>query len=222
MKHGIGDRQARGYNLHMKKETREALELFVEKTQELKNGRFAEYVKKNGVTLNISIVETEAVEFSLDIPDTEAIKALLLTLRFFFQNNEPISLYNVQKLVNGPDLSDPDLSADWKAQYTVTRSEINNHLRANTPLYIQKENRNVTRQEIWDAFIWGHYAHSGKREEYLRWKGHGLFPFIRFEFIETLMAFQEGIEYIAEMTQLELSGKPVPALAPDLTGSQQP
>lgn len=194
--------------------TRKTLEYFVEKAQELKESRFAEYITQNGLSLNMQLSSGQPLSFSSGLPDTDAVKALTLTLRFFIQDTEPISLHNIQQLVDGPNLADAGLSSNWKNQYGAARKALKEYLNGNIPLSTGTQHNSIpiSRKEIWDALLWGHYSHSNKREEFLKWKAHPFFPFIQFEFVDTLMTIYNVIQYIADFTKMELDGLQIPSL----------
>src|SRR6476661_3279291 len=69
---------------------REVLEIFIETVEELQASEFAKQIKggiRVGLKATNGVIITE-----LAGPEKETIKAFLLTLRFFCQNNEETSL----------------------------------------------------------------------------------------------------------------------------------
>ena len=70
----------------MRNETREALQLFVEKANKLKSLSFAESVRE--LKFKWSWTRGESARFEIIGPNREQIDAFILTFRFFIQDNE--------------------------------------------------------------------------------------------------------------------------------------
>ena len=74
----------------------ETLKLFNEKADKLESLSFTYGLADNGVTISAKI--GQAVESHRQGPDEESTDAFVLTMRFFVQDNESISLRNMAKL----------------------------------------------------------------------------------------------------------------------------
>ena len=85
--------------------------------------------------------------------------ATVLTLRFFLQDNESISLHNMavlyQKLC---------VSARLVNEFLNIRQEINNYLNASSGLFSASNNGQMTRRDILGMFIYGSQAHMNKNK----------------------------------------------------------
>ena len=76
----------------MRDKTRESLELFIEKANELKLRNLAKYLDEpNSVNLHVSLSSEHEEELKYVGPDEEAVSAFLLTLRFFIQDRDRMS-----------------------------------------------------------------------------------------------------------------------------------
>ena len=153
------------------------LSLFNEKFEELSKTGF--YQNWNGKKLSFSFSFTEN-KVDQEIPSDDEIKAFILTLRFFIQDNEPSSLRNLA--AHYETLSIPK---EMVSDFQQSRKMLNDYLKSNTnfgaegkPLYTYKQ--------IFESYIYGHYAHSNtdKRAQIKKWeesiltKSHSKFFFI--------------------------------------------
>ena len=146
-------------NLH---EAITVLETFNQKANKIKNFSFPEKYLNPGNSLTISGCK-EQNYFNIDIKETkvedEAVEAVVLTLRFFIQNNEKTSLMNMSGLYKESNhlhnLSD---------EFEKLRFRINNILSLAVqpqPLTHSFENP-LKIQDIQDVFMYGSLAHSNK------------------------------------------------------------
>lgn len=190
----------------MKDETRVSLELFVEKAEELRLCNFAKYViDSSPVHLQVSIGSKirERVEYTG--PDDEAMKAFLLTLRFFIQDRDGISFRYLERDV----CQDSALSAQWKQEIKNARAHLHEYLNErSTPVIVYEPP--PTRQEIVDTFIYGSLAHADKkhRDQFKRWKQKEImFSNYKMDFHAALFTMFSMIMYISGLTEQELKAQ---------------
>jgi hypothetical protein len=134
---------------------RERLQHFISKADDAYQSRFAKEVQQPiSVSVKFNVAEGIATS-SRTGPDEEAVKSVLLTLRFFCQDNEPISLRNMASFVAGLPVSQKH-----KDDFAAIRNEFNAYLdRPNGPPQFHIGGHVVTNREIFEAFLYGKYAH---------------------------------------------------------------
>lgn len=206
----------------MRDETRETLELFVEKATKLVRSRFIAFVNtQSQITINYENMNNEG-QFSIDHsePDSEAIEAFVLTFRFFIQNNESISLANLERI-----LDDPGVSDNWKQEVTRTRSELNGvldstKLVSGVPLTINGQA--LTNRELMQVFVFGHLAHANKQKHalYRTWASTPFFPLLEFCFYAVLKDVVRAINWIGYLSQQELVPPEKPAEGEPASGAE--
>ena len=195
----------------------ETLNLFTEKTEALKsNQRFMEAISN----LQIGIVNNDVYK---EGPDDELISACLLTLRFFMQDNEPISIRNMAKLYERLTVSQ-----SYKDRFNQIRSDLNSFLDYDSPLMIRNRNVenfnleqlvgsapfeilsylrqepqltiSISNRELFDAFLYGNYSHVNlqKREVFKNYMAR-FAEFAWYVFVEILSKI---VIYIFEIEDL--------------------
>jgi hypothetical protein len=107
-------------------ETKRALQLYIQRADELKQGGFINYDReKRPIGINITNQEDGTSLIETVGPDNEATKAMIATFRPFIQQ-KPISFYSIAS-----HCDDPGLSVSWKTQITNIRSTVNSYLDSN-------------------------------------------------------------------------------------------
>lgn len=109
--------------------------------------------------------------------------ATVLTLRFFLQDNENISLHNMAELYQKLCVS-----ATLKSKFLGIRQEINNYLDASSGLSICDEGQ-MTHREILELFLYGSQAHlnQDKADMYESVSQNDFFPLFQADFTETVV-----------------------------------
>lgn len=188
----------------MQNETRASLQFFIEKAHELRLCNFAKYLtdgRKVNLHISISSEHGEKVEYTG--PDDEAMRAFLLTLRFFIQDRDRMSFRYLAETVR----NDPGLSARWRQEIKEARDHLTQYLNGrNTPIIVYEPP--PTRKEILDTFIYGHMAHSEERyrDQFKRWRQNEiLFSSYKMDFQCTLFTMFSLIMYISELSEQELT-----------------
>jgi hypothetical protein len=175
----------------------ETLEYFNEQVGRLAALSFTKYLTEHSIsTPNL----LEGQDFSIDSaePNLEATEAFVLTLRFFVQDNEPISIRNIARLYESLPVSD-----EIKALVQEVRSNLLHRLESFTPLAL--EGQRLRYSEIFDTLLNGWLAHGrdkAKREKATRWKAHPRrFAYVRALFIMTLMDYVETLYWLRDFNE---------------------
>ncbi len=165
------------------------LQLFNEKTAKLQRLRFTQYMLEHGkISFTISGQQTDegfVNTIERHGPDEEMIDAVVLTLRFFIQNNEPISLCNMGKLYDKLPVR-----SELVEQYRDARRKINELLDSET--YLNLYGKQITLRDMQDIIIYGDLSHvkPKKRAVYESWMQHAIVPPMIFnEFCALLYSF---------------------------------
>lgn len=153
-----------------------ALALFVEKADKLKNSNFVtRLVENSGVNLSAAVGKPTTV--TRRGPDDENIEAFILTFRFFIQDNESISLRKIKNAFYSNLATEEE-----KNNYKEARNSLDQYLDGNTMFNI---NGMITRRELMDVFIYGGLSHANqkKKVKYDSWMGSSILaPFMQNEF----------------------------------------
>jgi hypothetical protein len=142
----------------------EVLEIFIETVDELQASEFAKQVKKG---VRVGLVAGNGVIISKCAgPEREAVKAFLLTLRFFRQNNDVTSLSNMADRVNSLNVCQ-----DLKDEFSKSRANFNSFLDAPLNVPVQGVGAD-TKRDVFEAFLYGIYAHANpeKRRKVKGWE----------------------------------------------------
>jgi hypothetical protein len=211
----------------MRRETRLALTLLVEKAHRMRDGRYVGWLREQGGTsLKYSLKRNPedgsgSVTIEHDHPDEDVTDSLILKFRFFIQENDTPSFQWLTKNV----MDDDGLSDEWKQDFTRVRDELNEFLdsqsgydeRVIAPATpgTSEEGPIVgeyqwTHRQIMDKFIYGSMAHAKpkKREIYMRWKSNEMgFPFIANMFDHIIMTGLRAIAIVGDITEREFANQ---------------
>jgi len=165
---------------------REVLQRFCAKVKELEGMRFYRESIASGVGYTMNWTRGGPLTHQRNGPEEESIMAFLLSLRFFIQDNESISVRNVSRLINGAKVR-PDL----KAQFMDQRNGLNAYLDSSGSVNVVTNGVSLTRRTILETFIYGLYAHqSEKHANRLRgWRNSGVDVLLRAEFDSIVLDF---------------------------------
>jgi len=131
-------------------------------------------------------------------PEGEPIEALVLTLRFFINNNEPISLCNMRKLYSGLALS-----AGLVARFQEQCYELNGFLDSDTNISIE-EGKKLSYRDILQIFLYGSLAHGNDfsmRKTFRDLRKGAFFPFLQTYFVEAIRGFVIAINVLRKINQ---------------------
>ena len=177
----------------MTDDARHALELVVEMADTLEASRFVQYLRDGGKLSHTGRMTAEGWEWTTLGPDDHAVRELVLSMRFFVQDNETTSFRNLEKLWHGLPIEQ-----QYKDAVSGTRKALNEFL--DSCSFIVADGENLTHRTIFDVFMWGYFAHANRkhRATYRRWKKHpwlfqGLelqFTLILAQLVEMIMWFR--------------------------------
>lgn len=162
----------------------ESLQIFVESATELEASNFVAQAKE-GISTSMRQLGDRALLLERRGPEHEAVKALLLTVRFFCQDNET-SIRTTGVLVKGLAVSD-----SLKAEFAAMRGGLNMFLDAASPIKYQTSVGADTNREIFDTFLYGSFAHANreKRRRVKSWEQRPYSNDLRAQFDVILLRF---------------------------------
>ena len=148
----------------MSQEAIKILKLFNEKAERLDQLSFTKFVRETPIGFSISVKKGEPVQFEGRGPSAEATDAFVLTLRYFVQDNEPISIRKV-----GEIYETAAISSQLKDQYREARTLINQALDEFSMVELKGER--LTNRRVFEVFLYGGLAHANpsKKDEFDRW-----------------------------------------------------
>ena len=129
----------------------QTLSRFIEKANRLQALSFFSRSTPVGARVEFDS-ETRAWEHEFWGPDDEATEALVLTLRFFIQDNEPTSLRNMRALYQR-ELVAPSLAE----RVNLTCADLNKFLDDRTGLSIA-DKRFLSYRDVLEIFVYGTFA----------------------------------------------------------------
>ncbi len=164
-----------------KEEQARILETFNSKVDKLDQSAFIENAQGGGALVDYQLDKGwDSVHVG---PNEITTDATVLTLRFFLQNNESISLHNMAGLYQLLCVSTSLVN-----EFLGIRQEINNYLDASSGLSIYDENE-MTHREILELFLYGSQAHLNrdKADVYESVSQTAFFPLFQADFTETVV-----------------------------------
>lgn len=179
----------------------DALRLFNEKAQQLLDNRFTKHVLENSTSFKFTGGVNEPLQVELNIPDEDALKAFVLTVRFFCQNSERTSLSNMAAVYDR--LPIPQEAKDRLHQ---SRQLFNEYLDAKSNIKFRDED--LYNRTIWDTFLYGELAHSDpeKKAVYDSWMATQVMAeFVKFRFCSVLIEWIGIVKFIRELNIMVLS-----------------
>lgn len=165
---------------------REILEVFVECVDDLLGSKYLEQARAGGLGSSISIMQGIGFVMGRSGPDRDHVKAVLLTIRLFCQNNEAVSLQNMDTLVQSLPVDQ-----DLKERFAQSRKNFNDHL-DHRPVFSYSAGIGAdTNGGIFDTFLYGEFAHFNpeKRRRYKTWESQAYFNDMRSQFDLTVLNF---------------------------------
>lgn len=184
----------------------EALELFNQKAEVLKNSRFMKSLLEQGSGLTISQQKDLSFKIEPKWPDWDAINAFVLTFRFFIQKKEKSSFRHIAKVYDRLPISQ-----DKRELFKNARRQLNQLLDSRCPIVINGQA--PTYDQIMRIIIYGQLAHRDEKKKatYDQWMSHPLLdPLLTNEFISILGHAMGIIAYVQRLNEEvieELSAK---------------
>lgn len=185
----------------MQNNTRELLQLFVEKADEMMTEEFRLYIQ-NTRKISLRITSHEGV-VERKAPSMTLIKSFATSYRLFI-SGESISIGGLKKV-----FQDNEISEQWKLGYQTVRESLNAYLDHQTGLNIGEAGAPVTPRCISNVFINGWIFHVNDAEKlkmYRKWRGNETtFHLAEQEFIVAMHEVGQAVKYLADLSHRELS-----------------
>jgi len=181
------------------------LELFNEKAEKLARLSFVETIFKynSGVSIIINKRDDGLYDLTQERrgPLEEAIDAFVLTIRFFIQDNEPISLRRLAKTYEMAPIE-----KKLKEEFILLKNQINKYLDSNLSIAININNNEeiLTHREILNTIIYGGLSHTNpkKKKKYDFWMKSPLKAMIENDFVCSLAILFEDIKSICDLNKI--------------------
>ncbi len=162
----------------------QALNSFNERADDLHSSKFIESLIEDGLKVTLAWDKrNEGIDFESTRtgPDKTAIQAFLMDYRFFIQNNDRISLRNMNGLYGSALIPD-----ELRNEFIAKRSKLNTYLDSSTEIEI--DSVQITNRILIETFLYGTYSHFTKEEEFKRWKSMPMiFPIMEHRFASSLV-----------------------------------
>lgn len=174
-----------------------AIELFNKKAEILKNSSFMKFLLEQKPGVTISWERDESIRTEPRWPDEEAIRAFVLTFRFFIQRREKSSFRKMAKIYDNLPISQ-----EKKDLFKNARKKLNQFLDSNSSLAIN--NQFLTYRRILWVFIYGELAHADEKMKpvYDQWMSYEIFnAMIYNEFIRILGIVTSFIAYVQRLNE---------------------
>ena len=169
---------------------REVLEIFVASVDELLDSDFLAQVKADGISTQLKWSHDTGFLSERTGPKRDAVKAFLLTLRLFGQDNEPTSLCNMENRIDGLDVD-----ASLKERFLTSRHNFNSYLDQPPSVGFPNGSGADNRRQILKAFLYGIFAHANPnlRRRVKAWEGQPYFESIRSQFDLILLEYLKAV-----------------------------
>ena len=171
---------------------REVVEIFIETVNELRDSSFAKQIK-NGVRVDL-VVGQDGLFSRFDGPERDTVKAFLLTLRFFGQNNEETSLQNMSGRIQSFDVGGSLIEEFQRLRY-----ELNTFL--DEPLNVPVQAIGAdTKLDVYNAFLYGIYAHANptRRRKVKEWERNPFYADLEAQFCMIAAQYMAVLAKMAE------------------------
>jgi hypothetical protein len=174
------------------------LDIFIESAEELKQSWFLEEITEAGVGANMRWSHGGLIECERKGPEHEAVKSILLTIRFFCQSRtERASIENVDNIVQSLSVEQ-----SLKDKFKTSRENFKEYLDA-PPLGITfpEDSKAATRWDIFDTFLYGRFAHANpkKREIVKKWETELYYHHLRVQFDLIVLEFIKATAAMANI-----------------------
>ena len=211
----------------MRADNLQVLALFIEKADDLRASRFWQSFLESDRSVSLSFrvdQETDCmIETQFIGPDKEALEALLLTLRMFYQPGDSISLRSIRRRLelDSSFLSAPIrekmlgeiVSAEQQLELPVidtteiqTVPELVKAISGNDARDASLQS--PTQRELFRTFLYGNYAHLDERLQpiYHNWRTSPRFAYFHFVFVVTVSELLCTIFNVANILREALLG----------------
>ncbi len=176
------------------------LRLFNEKATKLERLSFIDTLSKYNSGVSITFKKNDTGQFDITQerrgPLEEAIDAFVLTIRFFIQDNESISLRNIASIYESSLIKD-----SAKSKFKAIRDTLNKYLDSNSGMAIIINEETLNHRKIMDVMIYGGLSHANKekKKQYDFWVQLPLKAMIENDFVSTLAVLFAAIKSISDL-----------------------
>jgi len=183
-----------------------SLSLFNEKASKLSRLSFTKEIFKcsTGVTIKINRKNDGFYELTQErrVPFEEAIDAFVLTIRFFIQDNESVSLRNIAKIYEVAPIE-----LKLKEKFALLRNQLNQYLDSDSVISINVNGEIFNHRKILDVVIYGGLSHANeqKKKQYDFLMKSPIKALIENDFVYTLTTIFNTIYLISEINKIVLT-----------------
>jgi len=131
---------------------KEILNLFDEKYDRLESSSLIRFMSNPGWKFSFDF-KTNELKSDAIFPDLENVESYILNLRFFIQDNEPISLHNLMKFY---EVHSCDIEKNEK--FSELRNILNSEFDKSWPFLFN--GKQLSFRNIFEGFIYSKFAHS--------------------------------------------------------------
>lgn len=177
-------------------EVTSSLRLFNQTFEELSNSSFIKQVRETG-----HIFVTGGGGATKGYPDRDAMKAFVLTYRFFENSSDRISL---RDLATAYEML--PVSPQHRQTFATLRSDLNLYLDVKAP--IEVNGKRYTRRQLMRIFIYGNLAHLNRKKKaiYDKWlEDITIFSVIEYNFVGILLEVENYIRKFRKLNEQVLS-----------------
>lgn len=171
--------------------------LFEEKFNRLNSSLLVRSIEERDFQIAFDF-RTNDLKSAAIVPEQDFIEAYVLNLRFFIQNNEPISIANMAKLYEC-NCSDAMLLAQFEEVRRTLDSELNSYC----PFCFNT--KPVSYRELFDGMIYAHFAHSrngAKHSQFIEMKQDAFGYYLALDaFIRCLKMFHGNLAVINNLNK---------------------
>jgi hypothetical protein len=191
----------------MQDETRETLQLIVDKAEKLRGFAFERHVARTGLGFSARRMADDSWEIDFGLPDEKERDAFLLTFRLFYQRNEPMSFLRLDELLN-----DPDLSEEFTDVAVQLRASFLRYLEGQSHYTVELFEGQPTRKQMIDVGLYGGIAHANNPTtvaQYREWtRDEVRAALFHQEFTKFLVVILGMIYALADAARAELLANP--------------
>jgi hypothetical protein len=172
-----------------------AINFFNDKSVKIIESEYVKNLVDGKVSLRLKRDGDIIADPEVIVPDDLYIESFLLSLRFYIQDNEDISIRNLAKIYN-----ESNIESSLKMRFNKSRNWLLKYL--NCKCMVQQEGHNLTRFQVFEFFVYGEYAHSTKKEDFNKLKINNIYyGTYRYIFNEVLLMYIKTIKELVSINQ---------------------
>ncbi|HET7550452.1 MAG TPA: hypothetical protein VFK04_04130 [Gemmatimonadaceae bacterium] len=174
----------------------EALELFNQKAERLSQLGFVRAFGARRPRFHLLPGKSGVQITAEGVAAREELEAFALTLRFFLQSSDGISLRQIPALY--AKLAVPD---ELAAEVDEVRRDLNRYLDGASPFVEDDPSRQLTRRELLNMVLYGDLAHANEaqRKRWKRWTSTGFDTLIESEFADMVAGVVQPIFWVRQV-----------------------